>query len=890
MEVTLPENPESDDMDSTYMPSTEMARLQTRIQVQKALRSSQMLTEKYWTIWKSHYLTALREQHRRYIDGRQGCSKFPREGEIVLLSEPCQKRSQWKMAKITKLVISSDGEVREAEVLCAKRTVKRPVNQLYPLEITGYNPEKDAVTHSSNTESTDLPQMGRYNLRPRRTRVPSGDIVEATATSVLARKHKNPRTWPSSLYLKMALVLLTIAPPTVRAMPKREMSDTSVEGVASNVPPEHSIECTNEGVFIHAPGVPEYELCVDNQCMKEYFPPIQRIFPLPSDILLHDYEIKWKIRHENRFIIIEKMCPAQPFCPTITCTMCAANLLNPECWPVSAILGVGALLYIIIIIGHTMCCMPLVIGGPFRILSRGLCGMCYIIFKCLWSIVRQCIRRRSKRSRIMAALAIMSLCSGCYACQIVNVFSHHMRSCNISEGRRICKMEMTSILKVNSFKKEACFRLLRNESTVLEVKMTWEGAHLLCEKTTIMYTRNATRKIIDSKRCPTKGSCKENKCAGINPNSKVEELELGNKYPGITGCYESCGGLGCDCFWPSSGCLFYRIYAVPTDERIFEIFSCSRWQERVKVKVHIKRINEREQKTYVLALQPNIPVQLPSLSFTLSVLALPPIPTLNTAFITTGNSTALWDTNKQPMLLCPSYKNARNLSCSLQDSCECTPAEFQVVCKCKDEDISQNFRDISNVLPVIRPGLKIMRSPRHAVIAHIEQGVSAEILLNTNEISDDSTVDFMEDQCTVDDTHIAGCYNCKKGAAAVIRCMSRTEVTSAEVDCGIDAFTVPCSPSGESSQLRFYLSSAKTRIQCSVRCGSKSSSFEITGVLKYVHNVHNGFRYSFQQEHNDTSGFQWPDFGHIVDVYLHWYKIVIITLASVVIALILTYL
>ncbi|KAK6017354.1 hypothetical protein OSTOST_17127, partial [Ostertagia ostertagi] len=268
------------------------------------------------------------------------------------------KRSQWKMAKITKLVTSSDGEVREAEVLCAKHNMRRPVNQLYPLEITGYNADKDAVDHPLIRESTDPPQRGHYNLRPRRSRRQPNDTAEATVTSVMARRQRNPRTWPLSLYLKMALVLVTMATPAALAMPKREPNDTPIQEVASKFSPEHLIECAKEGVFLHAPGLSEFELCVDSQCIEEHSPPIQKIIKLPSEILLHDYEIKWKIRHENEFIIVERMCPALPFCPAITCTICSANLLNPECWPVSAILGVGALLYIIIIICHTMCCVP----------------------------------------------------------------------------------------------------------------------------------------------------------------------------------------------------------------------------------------------------------------------------------------------------------------------------------------------------------------------------------------------------------------------------------------------------------------------------------------------------------------------------------------------------
>ncbi|RCN49233.1 hypothetical protein ANCCAN_04648 [Ancylostoma caninum] len=89
------------------------------------------------------------------------------------------------------------------------------------------------------------------------------------------------------------------------------------------------------------------------------------------------------------------------------------------------------------------------------------------------------------------------------------------------------------VLKINSFKQEACLRL-----------------------------------VIDSKRCPHMGSCIGNKCADVNSTSLIPELEIGNSFPGRTACLESCGGPGCDCFYLSSGCLFYKIYAIPTDSKV----------------------------------------------------------------------------------------------------------------------------------------------------------------------------------------------------------------------------------------------------------------------------------------------------------------------------------
>ncbi|KAK6762325.1 hypothetical protein RB195_023150 [Necator americanus] len=60
MEVTLPFNfSEEEKADPIYRPPSEELQFETRLQTEKALRSSYKLTERFWEKWKNCYLTAL---------------------------------------------------------------------------------------------------------------------------------------------------------------------------------------------------------------------------------------------------------------------------------------------------------------------------------------------------------------------------------------------------------------------------------------------------------------------------------------------------------------------------------------------------------------------------------------------------------------------------------------------------------------------------------------------------------------------------------------------------------------------------------------------------------------------------------------------------------------
>ncbi|VDL73019.1 unnamed protein product [Nippostrongylus brasiliensis] len=189
----------------------------------------------------------------------------------------------------------------------------------------------------------------------------------------------------------------------------------------------------------------------------------------------------------------------------------------------------------------------------------------------------------------------------------------------------------------------------------------------------------------------------------------------------------------------------------------------------------------------------------------------------------------------------------------------------------KDVDLDKSARIVGNV------------------VAQVDHGISAELILNIDENIDQTIIDTTDEVCSVLDTNISGCYSCAQGATAEISCRSSGSNISAEIECDSESFTIPCSPYSETSKLHFYLTRAQIQMKCNVKCGSQPKEFEITGILKYIHGVHDGIKSTFGQQHNVTSEFDWPDISHIFSVYRQWYKTVIATLLFVMAALVFTY-
>uniref|UniRef100_A0A1I7W6K0 DUF5641 domain-containing protein n=1 Tax=Heterorhabditis bacteriophora TaxID=37862 RepID=A0A1I7W6K0_HETBA len=100
------------------------------------------MNEKFWNDWKTTYLTELRNSHKiRFRQGRHGRRHRPLIGEVVLIEHELSPHRMWHYGLVIELVKNSDGEIRSVKLRGPNgRTLHRPINKLYPMEIRATSP------------------------------------------------------------------------------------------------------------------------------------------------------------------------------------------------------------------------------------------------------------------------------------------------------------------------------------------------------------------------------------------------------------------------------------------------------------------------------------------------------------------------------------------------------------------------------------------------------------------------------------------------------------------------------------------------------------------------------------------------------------------------------
>ncbi|KAK5969605.1 hypothetical protein GCK32_015089 [Trichostrongylus colubriformis] len=313
-------------------------------------------------------------------------------------------------------------------------------------------------------------------------------------------------------------------------------------------------------------------------------------------------------------------------------------------------------------------------------------------------------------------------------------------------------------------------------------------------------------------------------------------------------------------------CYVLLIYALPKSEKIYEIFECVRWTEEIKLNMTIENAEDSKgTRSYMLSLIPNVPKKLPLLTITMTDVSLPPTPALSEEFITDGTDIAIWRNNLKPSLICSTAERALQMRCLFQDDCVCVGAENSARCTCSDHDLEEEFRQISNKLPVKTTAWEMSKRADNSVIAKISHMVSADFTVELNQTIDMSTQFVTSGRCHVANSEIEGCYHCSKGAQAKISCYS-TNTVLGEILCNQQAFVVPCGPTSVQSTLLFHLDSAQQFINCSVRCGEELNYFTLTGILKYTHDFHETLRIMLEGNSTNFHEIKLPDFFHIAEV------------------------
>jgi len=129
--------------------------------VRKRLTNQARLLEHFQARWRREYLTALREFHK--VSGRNAQSV--KVGDIVLIHDD-GPRLHWRLAIVDSLIQGNDGLVRAVNVHTNNRITSRPINRLYPLEIS--SPPDSQMDSGDNAAETDKDQEDNPRERPRR--------------------------------------------------------------------------------------------------------------------------------------------------------------------------------------------------------------------------------------------------------------------------------------------------------------------------------------------------------------------------------------------------------------------------------------------------------------------------------------------------------------------------------------------------------------------------------------------------------------------------------------------------------------------------------------------------------------------------------------------------
>jgi hypothetical protein len=86
-----------------------------------------------WKRWSSEYLTALRERHR--CDRNRKSLKLS-VGDVVIVRSDDRNRAKWPLGIVERLIPGKDGVVRAVKLRAGKSYLERPVQHLYPLELS----------------------------------------------------------------------------------------------------------------------------------------------------------------------------------------------------------------------------------------------------------------------------------------------------------------------------------------------------------------------------------------------------------------------------------------------------------------------------------------------------------------------------------------------------------------------------------------------------------------------------------------------------------------------------------------------------------------------------------------------------------------------------------
>ncbi|ETN83273.1 hypothetical protein NECAME_07461 [Necator americanus] len=190
----------------------------------------------------------------------------------------------------------------------------------------------------------------------------------------------------------------------------------------------------------------------------------------------------------------------------------------------------------------------------------------------------------------------------------------------------------------------------------------------------------------------------------------------------------------------------------------------------------------------------------------------------------------------------------------------------------KEQMTSVFYDEIKNRLPVRRPWISFEAVRNTEVIAKIPTLVTAELLVTFKRDVTAAIEEVTDSTCTISNTIAQGCYHCTQGAVSNVTCTSTKQATRAAIRCDDKHFTVPCSPEGTTSQIRFTHTQARLKLKCTVSFGTRETSFEISEILRWVRTIYETVKRIIDGESIVHDEIVLSDIAHIADIIFSGYK------------------
>ena len=139
---------------------------ETDNEIHENVKNVDRILDHFWKRWSSEYLIELRDIHRK--SKKNGVNDEIKIGDVVLIEEDKQKRSNWRTGRVDEIIISKDGQIRGVGLTTTTKEgtgrLKRPLNKLYPFiksrnDIENENDEP-AITFISDENVENIPVGG----------------------------------------------------------------------------------------------------------------------------------------------------------------------------------------------------------------------------------------------------------------------------------------------------------------------------------------------------------------------------------------------------------------------------------------------------------------------------------------------------------------------------------------------------------------------------------------------------------------------------------------------------------------------------------------------------------------------------------------------------------